>query len=77
MLLKNAIIELEITDMDYEGLGIAHYENHTIFVKDALVGEVVRARIEKVSKTIAFGKAITHIIKNPNRINPPCKYYSK
>ena len=38
MLLKNAIIELEITDMDYEGLGIAHYENHTVFVRNALVG---------------------------------------
>lgn len=47
MLLKNAIIELEVTDMDYEGLGIAHYEGYTIFIKDALIGEVVRARIEK------------------------------
>ena len=77
MLLKNAIIELEITDMDYEGLGIAHYENHTVFVRNALVGEVVRARIEKVSKTIAFAKAIEHKVKSPNRIYPPCKYYSK
>ena len=77
MLLKNAIIELEITDMDYEGLGISHYEEYTIFVKDALVGEVVRARIEKVGKNIAFGKAIFHIIKSPNRIVPPCAYYAK
>ena len=53
MLLKNAIIELEITDMDYEGLGISHYDDHTIFVRNALVGEVVRARIEKVSKKVS------------------------
>ena len=77
MLLKNAILELEITDMDYEGLGIAHYEEYTIFIRDALVGEVVRARIEKVSKSIAFAKAIYHIKKSPNRINPPCPYYAK
>lgn len=77
MLLKNAIIELEITDMDYEGLGIAHYEGYTIFIKDALVGEVVRARIEKVGKNIAFAKAIFHIVKSPNRITPPCSYYAK
>mgnify|MGYP002514225206 CR=1 FL=1 len=77
MLLKNAIIELEITDMDYEGLGISHYENYTIFVRNALVGEVVRARIEKVSKTIAFAKAVNHIKKSPNRITPECGYYDK
>ena len=77
MLLKNAILELEITDMDYEGLGIAHYDNYTIFVRDALRGEVVKARIEKVSKTIAFAKAIMHIKRSPNRIIPPCKYYDK
>ena len=77
MLVKNAILELEITDMDYEGLGIAHYDEYTIFVKDALVGEVVKARIEKVSKRIAFSKAIFHIKKSPKRITPPCKYYAK
>ena len=77
MLLKNAILELEITDLDYEGLGIAHSDGYTIFVKDALVGEVVKARIEKVGKNIAFGKAIFHIKKSPNRINPPCPYYAK
>ena len=58
MLLKNAILELEITDMDYEGLGISHYDNYTVFVRNALVGEIVKARVEKVSKTIAFAKAI-------------------
>ena len=77
MLLKNAILELEITDMDYEGLGIAHEDNYTIFVKDALVGEVVRARIEKVSTKIAFAKTVQIIKKSPKRIIPPCKYYSK
>ena len=77
MLLKNAILELEITDMDYEGLGIAHHDNYTIFVRDALKGEVVKARVEKVSKTIAFAKAIMHIKRSPMRIIPPCKYYDK
>ena len=77
MLLKNAILELEIIDIDYEGLGIAHADGYTIFVRDALVGEVVKARIEKVGKNIAFAKAIMHIKKSENRIVPPCKYYAK
>lgn len=77
MLYKNSIIELQISDIDYEGLGIAHYEEYTIFVRDALIGEVVKTRIEKVGKNIAFGKAIHHLVKSPNRINPPCPYYVK
>ena len=58
MLLKNAIIELEITDTDYEGFGIAHYEGYTIFVSNALETEVVRALILKVGKNIAFAKTL-------------------
>ena len=77
MLLKNAILELEVTDMDYEGLGIAHYEEYTIFIKDALIGEVVKARLEKIGKKIAFAKAIHHLKKSPNRIIPSCPYYAK
>ena len=77
MLYKNSILELEISDIDYEGLGISHYEEYTIFVRDALIGEKVKARIEKVGKNIAFAKAIFHIVKSPNRINPLCPYYVK
>ena len=29
------------------------------------------------SKNIAFGKAIFHVVKSPNRITPPCGYYAK
>ena len=32
MLQKNAILELEITDMDCEGLGISHVDGYTVFV---------------------------------------------
>ena len=56
MILKNSILELKISDIDYEGLGIAHLDEYTIFVKDALIGEVVKARVEKVGKNIAFAK---------------------
>ena len=43
MLYKNSIVELEITDIDYEGLGIAHLDEYTIFVRDALIGEKVKS----------------------------------
>ena len=77
MLQKNAILELEITDMDCEGLGISHVDGYTVFVHNALVGEVVKARVERVTKTIAFAKAIHHLKYSSERITPPCPYYAK
>ena len=77
MLQKNAILELEITDMDCEGLGIAHIDEYTVFVRNALKGEVVKARVEKAGKKILFAKAIHHLKYSPERITPPCPYYAK
>lgn len=42
---KNQIIDLEITDLSYEAMGVAHYEGMTVFVTNALPGEVVSAKI--------------------------------
>ena len=77
MLLKNGIVELTITDIDYEGMGIAHYEGYTIFVNNALEGEKVRALILKVGKNIAFAKTLDIITYSKERMIPPCPYYAK
>lgn len=53
---KNQIVDLEITDLSYEAMGVAHYEGLTIFVTNALPGEVVSAKILKVKKNFAFAK---------------------
>ena len=41
---KNDIFELEITDMGVDGEGIGHFDGMTFFVKDALIGDVIRTR---------------------------------
>ena len=53
---KNDIFELEITDMGVDGEGIGHYDGMTFFVKDALIGDVIRARAVKLKKN--YGCAI-------------------
>lgn len=53
---KNQIVELEITDLSYEAMGVAHYEGLTIFVNNALPGEIVQAKILKIKKNFAFAK---------------------
>lgn len=53
---KNQIVDLEITDLSYEAMGVAHYEGLTVFVTNALPGEIVSAKILKVKKNFAFAK---------------------
>ncbi|WEV39573.1 23S rRNA (uracil(1939)-C(5))-methyltransferase RlmD [Lactobacillus sp. ESL0681] len=65
---KNQIIELEITDLSYEAMGVAHYEGMTVFVTNALPGEVVSAKVLKVKKRFAFAKIEKIIKKSPNRV---------
>ena len=66
---KNQIVELEITDLSYEAMGVAHYEGLTIFVNNALPGEIVKAKILKVKKRFAFAKIEKIIKESPNRVS--------
>ncbi len=70
-------IELKITDINYEGMGIASYNNKTVFVERALQDEVVLAEIDFENKNF-YRAHTTKVIKASNdRINPPCATYEK
>ena len=45
---KNDIIELKIEDMGVDGEGIGKYDGMTFFVKDAVLGDEIEARITKL-----------------------------
>ena len=66
---KNQIYTVRITDLGADGEGIGHLEElctaqdakegangYTLFVKDALIGDVVRARIVKAKKGYAYAR---------------------
>lgn len=65
---KNQVLELEIEDLSYEAMGVAHYEGITVFVNNALPGEIVRAKILKVKKSFAFARIEAIIKESPDRI---------
>ena len=65
---KNEIVELEITDLSYEGMGVAHHEGLTVFVNNALPGEIVKAKILKVKKNFAFAKIEKMVKESPDSI---------
>ncbi|MGL4736786.1 MAG: TRAM domain-containing protein, partial [Cellulosilyticaceae bacterium] len=58
---KNEIYELEIMDLGEDGEGIAKLGNFIICVPDVMMGDVVKVRLVKVRKNIAYGKVIQMI----------------
>ena len=65
---KNQVIDLEITDLSYEAMGVAHYNGMTVFVTNALPGEIVSAKILKVKKNFAFAKIEKIKKESPDRV---------
>ena len=74
---KNDIFEIKITDMGVNGEGIGHHDGMTFFIKDALIGDVITARVTKLKKN--YGYARVEEIKSPStfRIEPKCELHRR
>ena len=51
---KDDIITLKIDDMGMEGEGIGKSDGFTFFVKDAVIGDQIEAKVMKVKKGYAY-----------------------
>lgn len=74
---KNKDYEVEVIGLDHEGAGVGRVDNFTVFVKDALPGEKVMAKIIKVSKNYAVGKLIDILKPSVERTEPVCSIYKR
>lgn len=54
---KNQLVEVEIDDMGNEGEGIGHADGYALFLKDAVVGDKILARIIKTKKKLWICKS--------------------
>lgn len=72
---KNEDYIMTIDNMGYEGEGVGKIDNFTVFVAGAIIGEVVKVKIVKVSKKFAFGKLLEIIEESVSRIEPVCSIY--
>lgn len=48
---KDDVIEVKIEDMGVDGEGIGKADGITLFIKDAVIGDVVQAKIMKMKKS--------------------------
>ncbi|NMA67362.1 MAG: 23S rRNA (uracil(1939)-C(5))-methyltransferase RlmD, partial [Clostridiaceae bacterium] len=77
MVRKNDIIELDITGMTHEGMGVGKKDGFAVFVQGAIDGEKVRAKIIKVLKNYAVARIDEFIEKSPFRKEPFCPVYKR
>ncbi len=77
MINKNDEFEIEITDLSDEGAGIGKADGFTWFVKDAVIGDKVRAAATKVKKSYGFARLVSIITPSEKRITPACPIANK
>ncbi len=71
---KNEIYTVTVTDLGAEGEGIGKIDGYPLFVKDALPGDVIEARLTKVKKTYAYARLEKLLQPSPDRISAVCPY---
>ena len=74
---KNDIVTVKIEDIGTEGEGIDKLEGFTLFVKDAVMGDVVEARLVKVKKNYAYARLEKVLTSSPLRVKPVCPYHKQ
>lgn len=71
---KNDLIELTIEDIGTDGAGIGKYDGMTFFVKDAVIGDKVLAKIMKLKKHYGYARLMEIKEASPDRVEPRCLY---
>lgn len=74
---KNKDYEIYIDGFGSMGEGIGKIDNFTVFVKGAVKGEKVKAKITKVNKNFAFGRVMEIVEKSKDRAEPICPVYKR
>lgn len=69
---KNDRIQVTIEDMGDTGEGIGKTDGYTWFVKDAVIGDEVEAKVMKTKKSYGFARLEKIINASPSRVTPRC-----
>lgn len=70
---ENDIIDVVGVDYTFDGLGVAKYEDKTIFVTNLIIGEKAQIKITSVRRTFYIAKIIKLLTISPDRVVPVSK----
>ncbi|MBQ2406541.1 MAG: 23S rRNA (uracil(1939)-C(5))-methyltransferase RlmD [Lachnospiraceae bacterium] len=63
--------------MGIDGEGIGKLDGYTFFVKDAVIGDTVEAKVMKAKNNYAYAKLINIITPSQNRTEPKCQFHKQ
>lgn len=72
---KNDIVVVTVEDMSADGEGIGKADGFPLFIKDAIIGDTVEARIIKDKKHYAYAKLEKVLSPSPFRVQPICRFH--
>jgi len=68
-------VEVEISGLSNEGRGIAHVDDRTVFIDQALEGERVLFKYTRLTSKIAEGRAVEILQASDLRVEPKCSAF--
>ena len=69
------VIQVTVVDVAHGGWCVARPEDGpVVFVRHALPGETVLARVNEVTSRLARAEAVEILTPSPDRVEPPCPY---
>lgn len=74
---RNEQVELDIHGLGHGGEGVGRYKDFTLFVPDALPGERVRVKVERVKKTYGNASLLEVLQPGPARKKPLCPIFRR
>ena len=72
---KNDNVTIHIDDIGNDGEGIGKADGYTLFIKDAIIGDTVEAKITKAKKNYAYARLEQVIEPSVFRVTPECKFH--
>ena len=74
---KNDIVTVTIEDIGVSGEGIGKVNGYTLFIKDAVIGDVVEAKVMKAKKNYGYARLMNIITPSPDRVKAKCQFARK
>lgn len=72
---KNDYVTVTIDDIGNDGEGIGKVDGFTLFIKDAIIGDTVEAKIIKSKKHYAYARLEKVLSPSPFRVQPLCAFH--
>ncbi len=74
MFQKNDSVTVTIEDMSHDGEGIGKVDGYTLFIKDAVLGDVIEAKIMKCKKNYGYARLEKVLTPSSFRVEPKCQF---